>query len=438
MGGGRKAALDALERCRREGAWSDAALWRVFRDGALDPRDRALAAALCYGVLQNRLLLDHRLQALSSRPLGRVEPKVLDILRLSAFQLMLLDRIPASAAVNEGVALCRETGFARAAGYVNAVLRALAAAPWEGVPEGRDPEALSVRYSHPLWLVQTLLDRLGPEETERLLRCHNSPAPLSIQVNTLKTDDEALLSALEQAGIRARAHPFLPHCLLADRAGDFSRTRAFRDGWFYIQDPAARFAVLAAAPLPGERVLDVCAAPGGKSFAAAIMAENRLALTACDLHENKLSRLREGAERLGVRLETLASDGRDFRPDWENAFDLVIADVPCSGLGVIRKKPDIRYKDPEQFAGLTSVQTGILRNVARYVRPGGRLLYSTCTLRREENEAVAGAFLAEREDFAGEDFTLPGDFASRDGMLSLWPHRQDTDGFFIAKLRKRS
>ena len=434
MGDARRAALTALEKCRRADAWSDAVLGSVMDAAKLEGRDRGLAAALCYGVLQNRIYLDYVIGAASSVKLPKIEPKVLDLLRISAYQILMMDRIPDSAAVNEAVKLCRALGYARAAGYVNAVLRAIASRPVP-LPMDLSPETLALRWSHPVWLVEQLVERFGPLETEELLRCHNGAVPITLQVNTLRADADTLLAELTAQALSVRKHPFLPDCLLLD-SGNVAALAAFQRGDFYVQDAAAKLAVLAAAPAAGQRILDVCAAPGGKSFAAAIAAGNGAVLS-CDLHENKLKRIREGAARLGLTgVETQALDARSFRPEYEAHFDLVIADVPCSGLGVIRKKPDIRYKDPAEFAGLPAIQRAILDNVSRYVAPGGTLLYSTCTIRPEENESVVQAFLAEHDDFEAENFMLPGELKSDGGMLQFWPHRHGTDGFFAAKMRK--
>ena len=436
MGGARRAALTVLEKCRRSGAWSDAALGAVMDKAGLEERDRALCTALCYGVLQNLFLLDHVLQNASTPPLDKTEPKVLDILRVGAYQLLFMTRIPASAAVNESVNLSRALGFSRAAGYVNAVLRSVAASPVVPEIKGDAPASLSIRYSHPRWLVSELFELLGAAEAEEFLKCDNAPVPAYLQVNTLKTDAEALRAALAGEGVETRPHPWLPDCLTAD-AGDLARTEAFRNGLFYVQDPAAFLAVLIAQPRPGQKILDVCAAPGGKSFAAAITSGAKAEITACDLHENKLKRIRAGAERLGLSIDTLARDARENRPDWLGAFDLVLADVPCSGLGVIRKKPEIRYKDPTAFVSLPGLQAQILQNAARCAAPGGVLLYSTCTIRRMENEDIIEAFLRQNEDFSPENFKIPGGRSSENGMLRLWPQRDGTDGFFIAKLRKK-
>lgn len=436
MGDARKAALTALEKCRRADAWSDAVLGSVMDAEKLEGRDRGLASTLCYGVLQNRMLIDSVIEQCSAMPMRKIEPKVLDILRLSVYQLLMLDRIPAAAAVNEGVKLCRNLGLSRAAGFVNAVLRR-AAEGKASLPDGKSVDALSLRYSHPEWLTEMLMERLGAESTEALLRCQNGEAPVTLQVNTLLTDAESLKKELQSLGLSVEVHPFLPDCLLLRRAGGLAGLEAFRDGRFYVQDAAAKMAVIAAAPQKGQRILDVCAAPGGKSFAAAILSSGA-EIIACDLHENKLKRIREGAERLKLSgISTLAADARTFCPEWEEHFDLVIADVPCSGLGVIRKKPDIRYKNPADFAALPEIQSAILRNVSRYVAPGGTLMYSTCTVRSEENEAVVQAFLQEHSTFQPENYVLPCGEESRNGMFQLWPHLHGTDGFFIAKMRKQ-
>jgi len=257
-------------------------------------------------------------------------------------------------------------------------------------------------------------------------------------VNTTKTTAEALTAALEEEGVTARPHPWLSDCLILEKTRDLGRLNAFREGLFYIQDPASRLAVLALDPRPSMRVLDCCAAPGGKSFSCAIQMEGGGEVISCDLHPHKKKLLQAGADRLGLNnITPMTADGKQFRAEWENSFDRVLVDAPCSGLGVIRKKPDIRFKDPALLAGLPEIQRDILDNAARYVRPGGVLVYSTCTLLYRENEGVAQGFLADHPEYKPEAFHPPGDMGEPvDGMLTLWPHRQGTDGFFICKLRK--
>ena len=437
----REVSLLALNDCQRQGGWSDAILKKRLADNRLDSRDGALATQLCFGVLQNRLLLDFYLSHFSNLPLKRMEGKVVEALRLGAYQMLFLDKIPHSAAVNTSVELTRRhCKNPRAAGMVNGILRSLERNidHLPTIPQSDPVRYLSTLYSHPEWLVEELLTALGSEETARLLATDNAPAPITAIANTTKCTVEELSAALEGEGVTTQPHPWLANCLILEKTGSLERLSAFRDGLFYIQDPASRLAALALAPKPGMKVLDCCAAPGGKSFSAAIQMEGGGEVISCDLHPHKKKLIRAGADRLGLRnIVPMTADGKAFRPEWENTFDRVLVDAPCSGLGVIRKKPDIRYKAPEPLRQLPEVQRAILDNSARYVKPGGVLVYSTCTLLRRENEEVALNFLSDHPGFKAEGFPLPeyvGD--ARTGMLTLWPHRQGTDGFFICKLRK--
>lgn len=432
----RDVALRALVACERQGAWSDGFLKKEIGNAGLDGRDAALATRLCFGVQQNRMLLDFWLSNLSKIPLAKMEPAVRSILRLGAYQILFLDRVPDHAAVNQAVEQARKNSRnPRSAGLVNGILRSLIRQKSE-LPQ---PPDLSTRYSHPQWLVEAFSRRLPPEEVEDLLRADNSEPPTCIQINTCKVETPVAVEALQQEGMTVSPHPWLPDCLLLQGTGNLEQSAAFQRGWFYVQDAAAKLAVLAADPRPGMEVLDACAAPGGKSFATAIAMDNQGRVISCDIHPHKQILLQRGAERLGLPIiQPEVLDGKDCKEDFLNKFDLVIADVPCSGLGIIRKKPDIRYKDPEPLAGLPKVQSAILENVSRYVRPGGVLLYATCTLLERENEEIVAAFLEKRKDFTLEKFQLPGPFGlCADGMLTCWPHRHGTDGFFFAKLRRR-
>ena len=437
----REAALLTLNACQRQGGWSDQILKKQLASAGLDRRDGALATQLCFGVLQNLMLLDFYLSKFSNLPLKKMEGKVLQALRLGAYQMLFLDKIPHSAAVNRSVELTRtHCKNPRAPGMVNAILRNLERSldRLPTIPQDDPVRYLSTLYSHPSWLVEELMLRLGLDETARLLAADNSRPPVTAMVNTGRITTEDLMAVLADQGVESERHPWLEGCLLLSRTGDLEGLKAFQDGLFYVQDPASRLAVMAAGPKAGMRVLDVCAAPGGKSFGAALTMEDRGEILSCDLHPHKKKLIQAGADRLGLRsVHPMTADGRVFRSEWEGAFDLVLVDAPCSGLGVIRKKPDIRYKDPAPLAGLPEVQRAILDNAQRYVKPGGVLLYSTCTILRRENEEVAVSFLERHGSFRAEAFTLPGPAeTARDGMLTLWPQIHGTDGFFICKLRK--
>ena len=437
----REAAMLALNACQRQGGWSDGALKKQLSAAELSGRDAALATQLCFGVLQNQMLLDFYLSKFSNIPLKRMEGKVVQTLRLGAYQMLFLTRIPHSAAVNSAVALVKaHCKNPRAAGMVNGILRSMERSlqNMPVIPQGDPVSYLSTLYSHPEWLVKEFILSLGEEETAQLLAADNSQPPTAVMVNTTRTTVETLKAMLEADHVEAEPHPWLENCLLLSRTGDLERMEAFQQGLFYVQDPASRLSVLAAGAKPGMRVLDCCAAPGGKSFAAAIAMENQGEIVSCDLHPHKKKLIQAGADRLGLTIITpKTADGKVFRPEWERAFDLVLVDAPCSGLGVIRKKPDIRYKDPVPLADLPAVQLDILRNAARYVRPGGTLMYSTCTLLYRENGEVVETFLAENKAYKAEAFTLPGPVGPvQSGSVTLWPHRHGTDGFFISKMRR--
>lgn len=439
MGSAREAAMLTLSACERQGAWSDGHLKKTLREQGLDRRDAALAARLCYGVLQNRILLDWHLARFCKGGLEALDVKVRCNLRIAAYQILFLDKIPPSAAVYEAVELTkRHCRNPRAAGMVNGILRAMLRAGKLPVPKGRDKaETLSIKYSHPRWLVEEFLTMLGPEGAEALMAADNCQPPTTAQANLLRTSMDRLSESLQGQGVAVQPHPWLPGCLLLEGTGDLERLDAFQNGWFYVQDTAARLAVTAAGIAPGQRVLDCCAAPGGKSFAAAMDMENRGEVISCDIHPHKIKLLAAGRERLGLSVITpCLQSAAEPRTDWVGYFDTVIADVPCSGLGIIRKKPDIRYKDPEALKGLPRIQRAILDNCAQYVRPGGALVYSTCTLLRRENEDVVDGFLADHPQFAEEAFGLPH-LGEQPGQITFWPHLHGTDGFFAAKLRRK-
>ena len=437
----REVAMLTLYTCQRQGGWSEGVLKKQLSAAGLDNRDAALATQLCFGVLQNQILLDHYLSRFSNIPLKRMEGKVVQVLRLGAYQMLFLDKIPHSAAVNSAVAMTKtHCKNPRASGMVNGILRSLerSLSDLPTIPADNTAAYLSVLYSHPQWLVEELLEVLGEEETAAFLAANNSQPPTTVMVNTIRTTAQALTERLEEAGVEVQPHPWLDNCLYLSRTGDLERLTAFQEGLFYVQDPASRLAIAAADPRPGMRVLDCCAAPGGKSFAAAIAMENGGEVISCDLHPHKKKLIQAGADRLGLDIVTpMTADGRQFREEWEGAFDVVLVDAPCSGLGVIRKKPDIRYKDGEPLKDLPAVQADILANASRYVKPGGVLLYSTCTVLPRENEGVVQGFLDAHPAYKAETFTAPeivGEVPS--GRVTLWPHRHGTDGFFICKLRK--
>jgi len=437
--GARETALNALIACRKDAAWSNGVLKEYIIRDRLDRRDAALAARLCYGVLQNRNKLDFYLKQLLTGKLKDLHPVVHDILHLGLYQIYELDKVPDNAAVSESVDLakkyCKKQRFAP--GLVNGVLRS--AVKTKGTL--KEPASLEDQYSHPWELIKLLRDYVGKDRIEMMLKANNEAPQTIIQVNTLKITAEALKQRLAGENVEAEIHPWMPDCLVLGSTGDLEKLPAFRDGLFYVQDPAAKLSVLCA-ELPDQeiRILDCCAAPGGKSFAAAMATAGKGSITSCDIHEHKVSLIQKGAARLGVeKLTARQQDASENVPQWNDSFDAVIADVPCSGYGIIRKKPDIRYKNPDDMAELPELQLAILKNQARYVKPGGILMYSTCTLVRAENEGVVESFLQENKDYYLEPLPLPAVFPKNEsGMLALVPGEYDTDGFFIARMRRKA
>ena len=437
--GARETALNALIACRMDDAWSNGILKEYIVRDRLDKRDAALASRLCYGVLQNRNRLDWYLKQLLTGKMKDLHPVVRDILHLGLYQIYEMDKIPQSAAVNESVDLakkyCKKQRYAP--GLVNGVLRN--AVKTKG--SLKEPVSLEDKYSHPWKLIKELRDYVGRERIEGMLAANNEAPRTVIQVNTLKITAAELAERLQAEGVTAEPHGWMEDCLVLSGTGDLEHLESFREGLYYVQDPAAKLSVLCA-ELPQEeiQVLDCCAAPGGKSFAAMIATGGKAKLTSCDVHAHKTGLIANGASRLGLDgITARQQDATEFVPEWEGKMDAVICDVPCSGYGIIRKKPDIRFKDPDSMQDLPELQLQILKNQARYVKAGGILIYSTCTLLKRENEAVVEAFLNENSEFCTEPLPLPDVFPRNEsGMLALVTGEYDTDGFFICRLRRKA
>ena len=433
---GREAAVQALLACEKRGAWSDAYLNGLFRHDSTERREAALAYRICAGVLQNREACDWYLQPYVK---GKLQSVIRAILRSAVYQIAFMDRIPVSAAVNESVELAKRLGNPGAARLVNAVLRRLTEKELPPLPQGDDAGSLSIRFSHPKPWTEYFLQRLGAEKTKALMTLDNLPAPVCLRVNRLKAQPGEAEAALKRDGVEA-SPAVLEGFFQAENTGDMTQLDAFRDGLVTVQDPAAALPVFAASVEPGMRVLDCCAAPGGKSFLLAELMANRGSILSCDLHGNKLKRIEDGARRLGIHIiDTCAADASRPLDALKDRFDLVLADVPCSGMGVIRKKPEIRYKTMEQVSPLPAAQLAILEGAAACVRPGGVLVYSTCTLLREENEDVTNRFLSLHPGFRRESLTLPAPFGPvESGQRTVWPFEFETDGFYLCRMRKET
>jgi 16S rRNA (cytosine967-C5)-methyltransferase len=379
--------------------------------------------------------IDFTLSRLLTRPLEDLPISIRNTLRLGAYQLLFLDQIPAYAAVSESVRLARRHGHEGTAKLVNAVLRRVADREADVADEAMDPVDRIARLgSHPAWMVRRWMDRLGLQETEALCRADNRVPPVILRHNRLKGSLQDLLDRLR--GVRVRPHPLQEGFLVVEEGGGLFRTPAFLEGWATVQDVSAGLAVCLLDPRPGETVLDLCAAPGGKTGFIAEKMGDRGRVVALDRHAGRLRQLTENLQRLGLRcVETAISDDATPLPEW--AFDRVLVDAPCSGLGVLARRPDVRWRRAaSELREFARVQLELLSRGASAVRPGGLLVYSTCTTEPEENEGVVEAFLAARPDFEVEparDCVGPG---AADLYLQTWPHRHDCDGAFAARLRR--
>lgn len=430
----RRLAYDILVRCERDSVYSNIVLDTAIRRHRLADADRALLTALVFGVIEKKITLDYLTSHLTDRPLGELDVEVLVLVRLGLYQLRFLDRIPDHAAVSETVELASR----RYRGFVNALLRRYTREGADIALPDRNAaplDYLSVRYSFPRPLCARFADIFGLDRAERLLACADVPPALTLRVNTLKTTPAALADKLRAAGYTVERALHAPHALRVV-GGNPAAMPGFDAGEFFVQDEASQLCVEAVGVNEGMHVIDTCACPGSKSFGMAINMQSSGELLAFDLHENKLSLIEKGAARLGMtNIKVAARDGRHFDPSLEGRADCVLCDVPCSGFGVFAKKPEIRYKDLTECAPLPDIQLAILENACRYVRAGGTLVYSTCTLLPEENEGNVARFIAKHPEFSRCDFTV-GDLRSTGGCLTLTPDTHGTDGFFMAKFTK--
>ena len=431
----RQIAVEALGKVNGSKGYSNIVIDKALEQSGLDLRDAAFATALFYGVLERMLTLDHCIAGFSKTPVEKLTPQVREILRVSLYQILYMDSVPDSAAVNEAVNLTRVFCKESAGGFVNGVLRAFLRSG-KRVPRmaGSRADQLSIQYSCPAWLVQLWLDSYGEENTEGILKTSLGRPPVYIRVNTLKTTADALSVQLEEEGAVVRRDEMEENCLRVSGTGDVTALPAFQEGLFHVQDKSSQLCVKALDARPGMRVLDICAAPGGKSFTAAQWMHGEGELLAMDLYRARAALVAEGAQRLDIGC-IAAKEGDASRYNSKlGLFDRVLCDAPCSGLGIIRRKPEIKYKNPEELGEIPQLQYNILSNSANYVKKGGILLYSTCTLNPGENEGVVERFLAEHRDFA--PCRLPQSLGSSGHTVTLFPHQGDTDGFFISTMER--
>ncbi len=444
MANARLTAAKALLRTETTKAYSNLAWNRLLSETDLSPQDKRFATALYYGTLEQQLLLDH-LIGLHYSGGQRLKPTVRVILRMGLYQLIAMSGVRDAAAVDESVRLTRLMGQPRAAGLVNALLRSFLRSKKElCLPDPQEDPAghLALKYSYPKWLFLQHRQDYGFDRAAAIAKSSLGTPPVWIRVNTLRTTAERLTALLAEEGVAAEPCPFLPDTALRLSDTDaIERSSAYRQGLFHVQDIASQLCAAALSPRAGETVIDVCAAPGGKSFTMAEMMENTGRVIALDRYESRTRLITSGARRMGLSaIETGRADGTVGNPDWFGKADAVLCDVPCGGLGVVRRKPEIKLKPQASFADLPELQYRILCRSADYLRAGGRLLYSTCSLSKAENDAVAARFLAEHADFTPRTlFGIPERLMDKpDHQLTLFPDNGWTDGFYFASFLKKS
>ena len=429
-----------------DGAYADLVLDTLLNRSRLEGRDRRLVTELVYGTLRLQGRLDFALEQFCDQPLARLQPEVLRLLRLGAYQLLELDRIPAHAAVSSTVELTRELGFPRATGLVNGVLRALARGgaeiPWP--PPDKIRAYLQHVCSLPVWLARELMRQLPNAQARALGESLATAAPLCLRVNRLKIGPDAYLAALGEAGHRARPGLFAPEAVIVEQRSE-EPLPGDEQGWYQVQDQASMLVPHLLQAEPGQRILDACAAPGGKTTQLAALTDDRAGIIALDKHPRRVELIREGAQRLGcTSIEALCWD-LETAPDFlaAGSFDRILVDAPCSGLGVLRRNPEGRWKmTGAALRQLAVLQQRILDNVAPLLKPGGRLLYSVCTFSEIETEAVAAGFLDRQPDYRAEDLRplMPPNWQElfdAAGRLRSFPHCHDgMDAFFAACFRR--
>ncbi|GAA3407055.1 16S rRNA (cytosine(967)-C(5))-methyltransferase RsmB [Paenibacillus hodogayensis] len=444
----RELALAVLTRVETGQAYSNLLLNQMLQKHGLSKSDAGLATELVYGTIQRRNTLDYWLEAFVAKGLAKLEPWVRNLLRLSVYQLRYLDRIPEHAAVNEAVSIAKRDGHAGISGMVNGVLRNVIRRKDElTIPDSLDPVSrISLETSHPAWLVKQWAERFGVETAERICRSNNEPPHASVRVNTLRLTRGELLERMEQAGMRARESVLAAEGVVVESGGNMALTPWYAAGELSVQDESSMLVAAMVDPQPGMSVLDCCAAPGGKTAHLAELMNDNGRIVACDLHEHKRELIAAQSDRLGLRcVETRTLDARHLPETFAGTvFDRILLDAPCTGLGVIRRKPDIKWtKTAQDSIDIAGLQAELLDKAADLLAPDGVLVYSTCTISAEENERVVERFLLAHPAFSLEQppeplrSSLPEGTIAENGAVTVLPHRFGSDGFFIARLRKR-
>lgn len=437
MADARSTVVKLLLKMESGSSYSNILLDSALNDSGLSDRDKSFAAALFYGVTERKVTLDFIIGQYCTTELSSLKPEVRTILRCGIYQIMYMKSVPDSAAVNESVKLCKKMKQFGAAGLVNGLLRNFLRSDKRVDYSGLDPVGrLAMEYSAPQWIARKFLEEYGEDNAKKALKASVGAPPVYARVNTVKVSDSELVDALRKEGVTAEQNPRLAGCIRIEKTGGLEKLDAFRKGLFHIQDVSSQLCCHTLRPIVNETVLDICAAPGGKSFTLAELMGNGGRVIAMDLYEQRVGLIEKGAARLGLRIvEGRVNNASRFNGELPIA-DRVLCDVPCSGLGVIRRKPEIKYKDEKEFEELPRLQKAILDVSAGYVKVGGTLVYSTCTLSRAENDEVAQEFVESHPEFSPIVQPIPYADAESSYKRTFFPEEDGGDGFFTASFRR--
>lgn len=418
-------------------SYSNILLDKSLAESDLSAQDRKFVTNLFYGVIERQITLDAVINKYSKKPVDKLSGDILQLLRMAVYQMLYMDSVPDRAAVFESVRLAKRKKNPALGGYVNGVLRSFLR-DGKQIPKHDDKlENLSVKYSCPKWLIEKWINEYGDDLALDMLESSTGVPPITARLNTLIKPYDEIVSDIRELGIEVAKRDEAENCVELSNMGAISHSRVYRKGLFHIQDLSSQLCCKILDPKPNETVLDVCSAPGGKAFTIAEIMKNQGRVIACDLHENRVNLIKKGAKRLGLSIvEPKTNDALIFSKEI-GKVDKVLCDVPCSGLGVIRRKPEIKYKNPEEFNGLKDIQRKILETSSEYLKSGGTLVYSTCTLSKAENDDIIDWFLKNHPDFERGRINEFGNIQDSEYKVTISPKMFNSDGFFIAKLIKK-
>lgn len=438
----REVALNILNEVYTQQAYANISLSRHLQKNQLSDQDRRFITELVYGTVKAGDTLLWILKKFVNRPLNKIEPTIINILRLGIYQIVFMDKIPESAACNEAVNLAKKYSNQGSAKFVNGVLRNLIRQPEKyAMPTGNKASELAIREQHPLWLVKKFIHTFGSEAAIKLCQFNNTNAPLVLRTNTLKTTRQELITELINTGCEVIPSKLAPEGIICKTHTSLNQLAPLQNGFAQVQDESSMLVAHVVDPKPNEFIIDTCSAPGGKTTHMATLMQNKGKIIACDIYEHKLKLIQDNANRLGINIiEPKLLDAREIGNQYKNQADKVLVDAPCSGMGVLRRKPDSRWnKTAEIFEELPPLQLAILESAALAVKPQGVLVYSTCTIMPQENIEIINQFLAKHSEFVLEDIRkyLPFKTKSKEKTLQLMPYKDNTDGFFIARMYKK-